>query len=211
VAAARAERPGLVVDATRSLPRGFAVDQERAAAYVVDADGTIVAMPLAASRVRSHRVQGRFAKMVHGSQRSAFALGDGLLAVTGQELTPAGTEPAGLELVDTRTWSSRLLLPRAASNVWVSPVGLLATGVSYDRNAQKQTAMGLAVVDRTGEVRFRLFEGKRVWVHALVGSRAFVSVEGEREAIVVDAFAGRVLGRRPFPLPVPLVGRSSSD
>jgi hypothetical protein len=195
---------------TMRIP-GFAVDQERATAYVVDADGTIVAMPLAASRVTSHSVHGRFAKVIHGSQRTAFALGDGLLAVTGAELTPAGTEPAGLELVDTRTWSSRLFLPSAAAHVWVSPVGLLATGTAYDRLGQKQTSIGLAVLDRTGQMRFRLFDGKSVWVHALVGSRAFLGVEGEREAVVVDVFAGRVLGKRAFPLPLPLVGRSSSD
>jgi hypothetical protein len=190
---------------------GFAVDQERAAAFVVDADGTIVSMPLGTTRATSHHVHGRFAKVLHGSQRSAFALGDGLLAVTGSELTPAGTEPAGLELVDTRTWSSRLVLPSAAAHVWVSTVGLLATGTAYDRQGQKQTSIGLAVLDRTGQMRFRLFDGKSVWVHALVGSRAYLGVEGEREAVVVDVFAGQVVGRRAFPLPLPLVGRSSSD
>jgi hypothetical protein len=190
---------------------GFAVDQERDAAYIVDADGTIVAMPLDAAGAASHRLQGRFAKVMHGSQRTASALGDGLLAVTGSELTPAGTEPAGLELVDTRTWSSRLVLPSAAAHMWVSPVGLLASGTAYDQRGQKQTSIGLVVLDRTGQVRFRLFDGKAVWVHALVGSRAFLGVEGEREAVVVDVFAGQVLGRRAFPLALPLVGRSSSD
>jgi hypothetical protein len=195
---------------TMRIP-GFAVDQERARAFVVDADGTIVAMPLAASRAVSHRVHGRFAKLVHGSVRTASALGDGLLAVTGSELTPAGTEPAGLELVDTRTWSSRLVFPSAAASMSVSPVGLLATGTTFDRNSQKQSSMGLAILDRTGQVRYRLFDGKRVFVHALVGSRAFVAVEGERDAVIIDVFTGAVLGHRPLPLPTPLVARSSSD
>jgi hypothetical protein len=95
--------------------------------------------------------------------------------------------------------------------VAVSPVGLLATGTTWNAVTQKQTAMGLAVLDRSGQMRFRLFEGKSVWVHAVVGSRAFVGVQGEREAFVVDVFAGSVVGQRSFPLPLPLVGRSSSD
>jgi hypothetical protein len=195
---------------TTRMP-GFAVDQERAAAYAVDADGTIVGMPLGLSGSSTRHVRGHFGKVIHGSERTAFALGDGLLAVTGSERTPAGTEPAGLELVDTRTWSTRRVLSGSAAHVWVSPVGLLASGTTYGARGQLLAAMGLAVLDRTGRLRFRLFDGKSVWVHAVVGSRAFVAVAGEQEAFVVDAFAGTVVGRRAFPLPVPLVGRSSSD
>jgi hypothetical protein len=85
------------------------------------------------------------------------------------------------------------------------------SGTTYGAQGRKLAAMGLAVVDRTGQVRYRLFDGKTVWVHAVVGPRAFVGVESEREVSIVDAFTGAVVGKRSFPLPIPLVGRSSSD
>jgi hypothetical protein len=188
----------------------LALDEAKATAYVADPAGTVVELPLSTLAATSRTPRGGFAKFVYGSERQALLLGDGLLAITGSERSQSGMRPAGLELVDTRAWSSRLVEPRASA-AWSSTDWLLVTGTSWDAKTEKGTAMGLVVLDPTGQTRFRLFEGLGVWVNALVGSRAYVGVQGEREAVVVDLVTGQVTGHRTRPLPLPLLGRSSSD
>jgi hypothetical protein len=56
--------------------------------------------------------------------------------------------------------------------------------------------------------RFRLYEGKRVWVVYADARRAFVHVDGHVE--VVDLASGRVVERRDS-MPYPLVPPASTD
>jgi hypothetical protein len=170
----------------------------------------IVELALDTLEATSRTLHGGFAKEVHGSERTAVMLDDGLLALTGREFDPSGGRVAGLEFVDTRTWSSRLI-EAGAGFAWASPEGVLATGSSWDAKGRTQTAIGLVAIDRSGRVRFRLFDGKGAWVNAVIGSRAYVGVTGEREAVVVDLVAGREIGHQAWPLPTPLLRRSSSD
>jgi hypothetical protein len=188
----------------------LALDEARGIAYVADPDGMIVELPLDTLQATSRMLHGGFAKEVHGSERTAFMLGDGLLVLTGRDFDPSGGRVAGLELVDTHTWSSRLV-EEGAAFAWASADGVLATGSSWDAKGRKQTAIGLVAFDRSGRMRFRLFDGLSAFVQTVVGSRAYVAVSGEREAVVVDLAAGREVGRRAYPLPTPLLGRSSSD
>jgi hypothetical protein len=133
-----------------------------------------------------------------------------MLAITGSERSQTGVQPAGLELIDTRVWSSRLMELRASA-AWASGDSLLVSGTSWDAKTEQATSMGLAVLDATGKARFRLFDGLSVWVNWIIGSRAFVWVQGEREAVVVDLGTGQVVGRLAWPAAWPLLGRSSSD
>jgi hypothetical protein len=71
--------------------------------------------------------------------------------------------------------------------------------------------MGLAALDRSGHARFRLFQGSSAWVNTVVGARAFVGVQGESQAVIVDLTSGQVVGKRAWPLPWVLQARSSSD
>jgi hypothetical protein len=170
----------------------------------------IVELPLSTLKPTFRDVSGRLAKVVYSSVRTALALGDGLLAVTGEELSPAGRRPAGLELIDTQTWSSRLV-ELGATNAWVAGDGLLVTGLRSDANAQKLTSIGLVMLDRTGHARFRLFEGMIVGVTTIIGSQAYVAILGAPAAVAVDLVTGRVVGQRSWPVPTLLLGRSSSD
>lgn len=179
-------------------------------AYVADPSGLVAKVPLGTLRPTYRALRGGFAKVVNYSQRRALALGGGLLAITGMDASPAGTRPAGLELVDTRTWRSRLVEP-GATEAWASEAGLLVTGSSWDARSRKLTSMGLAVLDRTGGARLRLFGDSYAWVGAVVQSRAYVQVGAQSELAVVDLVSGRVVGRRTAPLPRVLLGRSSSD
>lgn len=194
---------------TRRMP-ALAVDGSKATTYVVDPDGMIVELPLSTLVATFRELHGGFAKVLYGSERRALLLGNGLLALTGLDLDPAGAQPAGLELIDTRTWSSRRV-ELGAAYAWSTSDGLLATGTTWNAMRQKRTAIGLVAFDPSGQTRFRLFEGLSVGVLATVGSRAWVAVEGEREPLVVDVGDGRVVGRRAYPLPMLLLGRSSSD
>jgi hypothetical protein len=179
---------------------GFALDEATWTAYLADPSGLVVALPIFDSTAMRHAVRGRLAKVVHSYERRALALGDGLLAITGEELSPDQMRPAGVELVDTRTWTSHLV-ELGARGAWAAGDGLVVTG----------TTMGLAALDRSGHARFRLFEGSGAWVQAVVGTRAFVGVGGESQAVIVDLASGQVVGKRPWPLPQVLQERSSSD
>jgi hypothetical protein len=169
-------------------------------AYVADPSGTVVEVPLATLAPAYRVLHGRFAKIMSGATLQAVPLGDGLLAITGSQLSASGTRPAGLELVDTRGWTSRPLAA-GASAAWSYRGGLLATGGTWDAKAQKSTGMGLAALERSGEARFRLFDGQSAWVQRIVGSRAYVVVNGQQGLAVVDLVTGRVVGRRTAQLP----------
>jgi hypothetical protein len=123
-----------------------------------------------------------------GSRRQALWLGDGLLAVSGadQELGDNGRyseSPAGLQLVDTTTWSVRTLDQRVSRIRLADDVLLAFGGYGTER-------FGVSVYTRSGELRFRRFVGEEVWDVQAVGSYAYVSI-GE-EISVVDLRSGAV-------------------
>ncbi len=87
---------------------GFAVDPATRRAFVVGADDTIAAVDLTSLAFSYHGGASRYvAKPSPGPQRTAAWLGNGLLAVAGNN----GFMPTGLSLVDTRDWSTRMVDP----------------------------------------------------------------------------------------------------
>ncbi len=102
---------------------GMAVDPARLVAYVVGAGAPIAEVDLRTMRATPHRVD---AALLRGSgcrycsaQRSAVWLGGGRLAVTGFDVrsraSRARSSPAGVALVDTRTWTARMIARRAGA------------------------------------------------------------------------------------------------
>ncbi|MGH2451905.1 MAG: hypothetical protein ACRDGE_11695 [Candidatus Limnocylindria bacterium] len=135
-----------------------------------------------------------------GSLRSAVWLGDGLLAVSGfddhasfgdEGNQTQTTEPAGVTLVDTRTWSRRMLEPDATE---VSIAGELLLVWNWETVAFE--GAGLSAFDRAGERRFRLFEREPLADVQVVGRRAYVTFDDSSscQGRIVDLQAGRVLG-----------------
>jgi hypothetical protein len=120
----------------------LAVDRANDHAFVIDPDGTVATVALGSLAVSSHvprastSLFARFdrwlqpaaqAKGDNGPWRQAQWLGNGLLAVSGSNWRASGQmrgnvisetlsdRPAGLEIIDTRTWHVHTLDPNADS------------------------------------------------------------------------------------------------
>jgi hypothetical protein len=127
---------------------------------------------------------------ITGSSRAALWLGQGRVAVWGDDSAPAGPErvertPAGLSIVDTNDWTIRTVDPGA----WYAAFGggtLLATDFGSE----------LTGYATDGKRRYQLsFKGNVAEV-ATFGSRAFVALGRAPDRVVIDAGTGRVLGTR---------------
>src|SRR5207249_4605400 len=145
---------------------GLALDPSSERAFVVQAGAPVAEIDLRAMSVSYHTLSepisllGRLhdwlepkaeAKADEGQTRQALWLGHGLLAVTGFDghagVDPRGGQaewetPAGLKLIDTRTWSVRTLDPRVTNAVLASGT-LLAFGILWDSRSQKVSGSGL--------------------------------------------------------------------
>jgi hypothetical protein len=197
----------------------LAVDFEGHRAFVVATDGQIAQVALRTGAISYNRPSRRvsFFGRVHawlepiaeaklpreGSTRTARWLGRGLIAVSGGEYAVVGTgnragsrfTPAGLRLIDTRTWTVRKL-GEGTDTFWHVGDQLLAadnTWGGYELEVS-QRPPGLVIYGPDGRERLRLYAGKRVGVVYANARRAFVSVEGRIE--VIDLPSGRVVERR---------------
>jgi hypothetical protein len=193
---------GVPVQAGRVLPRGttagqqvvpgLAVDAGRDVAYVVSASITAaVEVDLATGRSRVHKLARRtVAKTMNGPSLDALSLGNGLVAVTGT----IDADPAGLRLVDVRTWSARLVDGDAATMV-VAGDTLLTRGSSAQAPIRG--------FDLAGHARFELDGVPNAWLQA-AGNRAYV---GNR---VYELPSGRLLRTLPPGLRVALLPTDGS-
>jgi hypothetical protein len=178
----------------------LAVDPEHRTAYVVGADGLVAEVPLGGP-VRYHAVRGAFRKTVAGWWRTAAWLGGGMLAVAGSD-RPDGrsSTPSGVELIDTRRWTSRFVLPGATQVVqWRD--GFLATGSPWDDVHGMAPGIGLVAVGRDGGERLRILAGERVSIAAVTATRAYLHADGAEAGYVVDLLGGRVATRVTGPFP----------
>jgi hypothetical protein len=200
----RQRLPGLAVDAAGR--RAFVVEHGRVAD--IDLDSLTVThhdlvQPASAARRPRHRPERAVhAKAADGRTRFAQWLGGGLLAAAGADEERDGIRPAGLILVDTRTWTARTI-ERGATDFVVAGDLLLATGTGDPSTGAR--GIGLAAYGFDGRERFRLFAGSEAGVHQVYGGRAYVGItrpDGRRAPLrVVDLGSGRVVGRRHLPLP----------
>jgi DNA-binding beta-propeller fold protein YncE len=210
-------RPGELP--SRRAP-GLAVDPDADRAYVVDPDGTVAVVDLRRATVSYRtptRPQSAFrrfaawlqpaaeAKGFDGPSRTAVWLGDGRLAVVGSDDTirrvpgrgyVATSQPAGLEIVDTRTWTARTVDP-GASSVDVADGLLIATGSSWTSETNRPKGIGLVGYGPVLTPELHLYDRRAVYVFALIGGRAYVSAGG-KQLDVVDLASGSVVARRPF-------------
>jgi hypothetical protein len=196
---------------TRWREPGLAVDDAGRHAFVAEPDRLVVEVDLATLAVSSHRpsvsrpLLGRLAGWLQptasakgdsGPVRQAQWLGDGYLLVTGVDQRDNGrsisSDPAGIELVDTRDWTERMLAP-GADAYQVADGLLLATGTGW-RYGRKPHGIGLVAYGRDGARRFRLFAGRAVDIDRVSGGRAYVGGWGWKRVRVVDLRSGRVIG-----------------
>ena len=196
--------PGVQPRIVRARTPALAVDPGVGRAFVLPAGGPAAVVDLATLRVRyrplpERRLADGGNALSEASYRRAAWLGDGLVAVTGEDdrLEPAPhvgplqrTRPAGLVVLDTRAWTARTISPRAQ---WFWP----APGLLFVPNERgRVAAYGL-----DGVVRFRLPARAGGDVRA-VGGLAWVGGESEYRrhfVAVVDLATGRVLARPLVP------------
>jgi DNA-binding beta-propeller fold protein YncE len=231
--------PGSLRSAAISNDRfpALAVDRGSGRAFVVDPDGTVATVALGSLAVSYHLPRtstslfARFdrwlepeaqAKGDNGPWRQAQWLGNGLLAVSGSDWRANGrlrtnvisetlTErPAGLEIINTRTWRVHTLDANADSFM-VADGLLLTTGTHWNVTPRENVTSGegLVAYDPHGALRFRAFAGHSVSVNLVAAGRAYVTViatNGYEHQRVVDLGTGRVLSRPVFDWPRLLIG-----
>jgi hypothetical protein len=228
---------------SRRAQPGLAVDPDGRRAFVVGAGTPVAVVDLRSLQVAWHRTEpgpgllrrladwllpAAEAKSVHGPVRVATWLGGGLLAVWGQDETEPVVRgptveqwlrPAGLRLVDTRTWRVTTINPHASGAVWAGG-RLLAYGrllgppAGPDADEPTQRTYGLTVFGPGDRRPVHLFGTRQVnWVE-VNGGRAYVdltpstdryvgqdSQATDRVVAVVDLRRARVLaewrGRLP--------------
>lgn len=166
------------------------------------------------------RAPAAAAKASEGSTRHALWLGDGLVALTGNDeeiFRGAGDavhlrdRPAGLRLVDTRAWSARTLDDRVD---WVVSGGglLFGTRYSWDSSVQKISGIGVVAYDLQGTRRFQLDRPRLGFVALVYRGRAYVgdSAQAHSPLTVVELPAGRIVARRRAKVPRLLIEQASS-
>jgi hypothetical protein len=159
---------------------GLAVDPVGGRAFVLTNWDGVTEVDLRTLRVGYHPLTERsLAKSMNGSEREALWLGNGLLALTGSDLVKLSTIPAGLKIVDTRTWKSRTVDSKV-SRVELAGGVLLADGSSFDRDGGRTTSTftGLIAYSRTGRELYRVFEGAPIGRTAVIAGRGYATVGG---------------------------------
>lgn len=212
------QRPGSDGRAVQREP-GLAVDPDGRRAFVVATDGEIARVALRTGAISYHQPLRRLSVLgrVHawlepvaeaklpreGSTRTARWLGRGLFAVSGGEYAVISTgnqprsrfTPAGLRLIDTRSWTVRKL-GAGTDTFWHVGNLLLAADTTWGGSELEVSPRppGLIVYGADGRERSRLYAGKRVGIVYANAQRAFVSVEGRVDVIALPS--GRVIERR---------------
>jgi hypothetical protein len=193
---------------------GLAVDPTGERAFVVDEGEPVAIVDLRTLAVRYRRVPGLVipprslagparrtgtANPRRGPNRTAQWLGAGLVAISGFDgyTAPAGRfvgesdAPAGIQILDTRTWHVRTLDPRPTSFEWLGG-RLVAYARAWDPRARAVRGDALVAFDRTGRVRFRV-PGKGYW-QSFAG-RIFLEDSHSRLMNVLDPRDGHRLGK----------------
>ncbi len=211
--------------AFRQAVPGLAVDPASGRAYVVGADAPVAEVDLGSLKVRYHPLDqptsplqrlARWltppaeAKEINGPSRTALWLGNGLIAVTGMNASLLGAhkfkqEPSGLQLIDTRTWSSYAAAPHAGEAIWAGG-RLLASGTSFSPDANQ--GYGLTVFGPGDRQPVHLFGSQQVTWTQVSGDLAYVSLTGDNGAntwATLDLRSNRFVHQAPGDLPQLLI------
>jgi hypothetical protein len=209
----------------------LAVDPDSGRAFVIPASGSIAQVVLSTLAVSYHSLVqpvsllGRLhdwvepkaeAKGANGPIRTAGWLGGGVVAVTGADETatvdasnqPHITwSPAGLTLIDTNTWGTKLI-DRGADSFAVSGDSLLVTGSTWSDS--ERTGMGLAAYGFDGSRKLSVLQGDSASVMLAFRGKAYLDLGRPNTATVVDLVSGRLLRDRRVPLAQLLIGDGSN-
>ena len=172
---------------------GLAVDPIGLVAYVAGAGAPVAAIDLRTLRSRRHGQLPASRCSGCGAQRSAVWLGHDRLAVAGVDIWPRRRAPTGVALVDTRTWSVRVIARRAGAVRRVGNRLLVYDG--RHPSLRPAAGSGLRVYDRAGRLRHTLLRGERVGDVQVAGARAYARTR--RGLRVIDLRRNRVIASLP--------------
>lgn len=210
---------GTIVDEERDyrsqvVRPGLAVDAEGRRAFLVPAAGEVAEIDLRTLGV-SYRQLDRPSTLrrlagwlfpaaqakgpMEGPERHAYYLGDGMIAVSGIDWSLAGEgAPAGLKVIDTRSWTTTLLTPEPIDFVVASGLVIVRDGnglVAFDVHGHPRWRIRLGDVLRPSEYGWIGVAGRVGYVH-----------RAEGRAQVIDVVTAKVLGtirrderRNPWP------------
>jgi hypothetical protein len=159
----------------RTASPALAVDLVARHAYAVGQSSVVADVDLDTLAVsyRDVRRPAAIAQIVTGWHRQAVALGDGRLAVAGSNYDRSRRDPAGLQLVDVRTGTTRRLEERASFTLVAS--GRLVVAGDASRGDGDWTGMGVAAHTLDGDKLWHVLDGEPVgWLQA-AGGYAYVA------------------------------------
>jgi len=162
----------------RTIHPGFAVDPESRRAFLVPPSGPLAEIDVQTLSVSYRELEHpsllrRFlrwlepaaqAKGIDGPMRDARWLGEGMLAVSGTDYAmqrdAQGNEievgaPAGVTLVDTRSWRATML-SAGSSGFAVAPGLVIAQGGRWDAGEQRMVGPGILAFGLDGRERWSL-------------------------------------------------------
>lgn len=197
----------------RAIQPGLAVDPEGRRAFLVPHAGPVAEIDLRTLAVSYHELDrpsllGRVlrwftpaaqAKVLEGPVRDARWLGDGMIAVAGVDYSLAASvngqprmvaAPAGVSLVDTRSWTTRIL-DDEASGFAVGPGLVVAQGGRWDSGQDRGYGPGLRAFGLDGRERWRHRPGELLWMDP-AGPLGYIQFRDLRTE-VVDLVSGSVL------------------
>jgi hypothetical protein len=169
---------------------GLAIDAERKRAFVVSRDSEVAEVELSTMTTDYHAVAG--APLRAALPREVSWLDGGNLVVSGRD---AAGRPAGVSIIDTATWTNRVIDP--AAGMARAANGLVLT-YDGDRVALgRARAGGLAAYRADGRRLFRVLHGTQVNALEHAGARAYAV--SERAVSTVDLATGRVVNTYTAP------------
>lgn len=199
----------------RTISPGFAVDPEGRKAFLVPASGPLAEVDLQTLSVSYHELEHpsllrRFlrwlepaahAKAIEGPMRDARSLGEGMLAVSGTDYAMQrdvqGNEievgsPAGVTLVDTRSWRAKMLSSES-SGFAVAPGLVIAQGGRWDPGQQRTVGPGILAFGLDGRERWRLPQPAGAGLYSPPSLGLGYIWLGQDRMRVVDIATGRAL------------------
>jgi hypothetical protein len=216
--------------AQQNIP-ALAVDPDSSRAFVIPASGRIAQVALSTLAVSYHSVAqpvslfGRLhdwvepkaeAKGANGPVRTARWLGSGVIAVTGGDETArldASNQlhvtwtPAGLTLIDTSSWGTKVI-DRGADSVELSGDTLLVTGSRWSDT--DRSGMGFAAYGLDGTRKVSVLQGDAAYLALAFREKAYLDVGQRYRLKVVDLAGGRLLKDRHALLAQLLIGDGSN-
>jgi hypothetical protein len=194
---------------------GLAVAPDGSRAFVASPSG-IAAVDLRTLALSYHglvRGDRRLQKgSPEGSMRTVRWVQDGILVLSGRDdhssLDAEGRvryepRPAGVELVDMRSWSAKMVDP-LGEGVSIGADALLVTPWTWDAKRQRYLGNGATIYGLDGAKRAHVL-GKRQLYGLVVGRRAFL-VGNTASYSIVSTKTGKILRTVRHTMAEPLVG-----